>query len=736
MNQKKVIFSGMSALIVMLIICVGQCLCSDEPDNQVVSHAQMQKRGESSRPISVNSSVVTPDSQTEYLKTNTNNVVVVNNTFLMPDKMIEMLSEKHSAMVTNVFVLPDGMLCRDSLKSKEDEEIAKKKAESDKRDAMSALFAINHINWVITKIKTYNDPAVLEEEYQGLMADALDLRVIKDPELIALIRRILHTIVELRIDEKEREMLKDELDQGLSDAFVDAVSGIGVSGLNPLQMAVSAVTSAVTAGMNYRKIKNKLRAQFKKQEWGLDKSKMRYLNDLNEEVLSSFWSIVQKYPDLPDKYRVSEQDIQMLVDHLKDEDAVKRHDYLVALEGRFSAFRPYWYHRASAAYEVACNIEKTIKDRKDSDSQDMPMDDSGESIEQKSAWRDAKVSLDKYLGWHQECGNILRRDSMVVKAAILKAAVLSHYSSIKDDDSEKLSVDPGQYKEIIKLVDENSSPLDWQSRYVCAVLAIEELKDVVFAKQVIAPAIAELDWQRRRRLVEWKEESYSRSEDSSSNSTNGISSVLETGDALCECKALFLRVRMNDKDLRDRTLAKICEDQNASVREKMFCYGASRYAAVLEKLRPDIAKMRVFMDKPDQYSVYLPFSWVITRDPSMALCIEDKRYHPCGKCSLKEHPDQDVGECVSIDFKSKDAKSNNSKVNKRDRTDNSLVNIEFQSSFKLSVPTNDNKSVTKTYMVQVEFKWKDGQWQPSKARFGEWKGKDWATAEEYDSLDF
>jgi hypothetical protein len=43
------------------------------------------------------------------------------------------------------------------------------------------------------------------------------------------------------------------------------------------------------------------------------------------------------------------------------------------------------------------------------------------------------------------------------------------------------------------LVEENSSPSDWQSRYVCAVLAIQDLKEPLLAERVIAPAIAELD---------------------------------------------------------------------------------------------------------------------------------------------------------------------------------------------------------------------------------------------------
>ena len=718
-SKTAVTVVGAVLLIAVLILCIGQCSRNGGPAGQDTKSTRVQGSGDANSPIVVSSNISLPSDLAEYLKSNTNNTIVINNTFQVPDGFAETLAANAER--------PKGFELRDTKRSAEELELAKKKAESDKKDAMAALFAINHINWVVTKIKTYNAPAVLEEEYQGLTADALDLRVIKDPELIALIRRILDTIVELRIDEKEREMLKDELDQGMSDALVEAVSGISVTGFNPLQMAVSAVTSAATAGMNYRKIKRKLQAQFKKQEWSLDKAKMRYLNDLNKDILSSFWSIVQKYPDLPDKFRVAEQDIQMLVDHLKDEDAAKRHDFLVALKGRFSAFRPYWYHRAAAAYEVACNIDKTIEDKKKSGWKDTTADEGERLIQQgKDAWRDAMESIGMYLGWQQECGNILRRDPTVVKAAILKASVLSHYGSLNVGDPEKIEVNNEEYKAIIKLVEDNSSPSDWQSRYVCAVLAIQELADPLLAERVIAPAIAELDWQRRRRLVEWTEESRSKFD---IGSTNDISSVLATGDALCECKAVFVRAG-SDKDMKNRVLEKMCEDQYASVREKMFCYGASRYKDVLKKLSPDIAKMRVVLrtsGEECQYSVYLPFSWVITRDPVMALCIGSQRLRPSGKCTLKEHPD--VGECAGIDF-------DGVKLSASDEVDNSKKNVRFHSSFKLSVPIADNKSVIKNYMVVVFFRWDGNQWQPSEARFGEWKTNEDGWVDGFDSLKF
>ena len=702
MNVKSVVLGAAIAVVAVVVVT----LCVGSP--KVLVEAPVTN----SYTITNNVNNVTPITNSYSITNSVSHVAPITNTYSITNNVNNLTPITNTYSITNNFAMPDGLVPAKPLPSE---------IEISKRDAMAALFAINHINWVITKIKTYNDPAVLEEEYKGLTADALDLRVIRDPELIVLIRRILDTIVQLRIDEKEREMLKDELDQGMSDALVEAISGFSVSGLNPLQMAVSAVTSAVTAGMNYRKIKRKLQAQFKKQVWSLDKSKMLYLNDLNKDILSSFWAIVQKYPDIDDKYRVAEQDIQMLVDHLKDEDAEKRHEFLVALASRFAAFQPYWYHRAVAAYEVACNIEKELRGKASHGGQGKSMQEITSEEEEKdmnekkrvmdSAWKDAKASLDTYLRWQLECGNILRRDPTAAKAAILKSCVLYHYGSLKDNDPQKINVKTNEYLEIIKLVDKNTSPADWQSRYVCAMLAKREVNDLELAEQVIAPAIAELDWQRRRRLVEWTEEASSYFE---TGSTNAITSVLATGDALYECKTLLIEIgELSESNCIER-VSKLCDDQYASVREKMFCFGALGYEHVLKKLRPDIAKMRVakvsLKNGGTGYGVFLPFSWVIARDPSMDLIVGDSKLRAHEECSLKERPD--IGQCVSINFEVRD--SNGS-------VDNVQGKIRFRSRFERVGTDVNNKRIKKHYMVEVYFRPSGGEWIPNEARFGEWR---------------
>lgn len=572
-----------------------------------------------------------------------------------------------SAQMTNVINITSSVQLPDALVPAKPAEEPDR--ETLKKDAMTALFAINHINWVVTKIKTYNDPAVLEEEYKGLTADALNLRVIKDPELIDLICRILDVIVEMRIEEKERAFLKDELDQGMSDALADAVSGIRITGLNPIAMVASAVTSVASAALNYKKAKRALQRKFERQNWSLDKNRMYYLNDLNKELLRDFWAIVQKYPDLPDEYRVSENNIQLLVDHLKDDDAKMRHEFLRAFNDQFAGFQPYWYHRAAAAYEVSGNAQLDEETRA-------------------AAREDARFSIERYMSIQIVCGNVLRKDATAAKAALLRAAMMS----------EDGSRDTKAYQDAIDVVIRNSSPDDWQAAYFCALIAIRELKDVVQAEKILAPAISELDWQRRRRLADWKDEIETKFEQ---NGTNKVDKLISTGDALYECRTLIASTaNLSDEDFQ-RKLARICDDQNASMREKMFCYGAMGYKQALEKLRPDVSRMRVY-NRDGRYLVSVPFSWVIARSAEMALRVGVTNRMEVGERNIEER--DDGNQYVLIDY---------GNVVEDD--------LFFRSRFDRNGRDKNGRSETISYMVEVAFSTSGSERKPVKATFGRWE---------------
>lgn len=545
---------------------------------------------------------------------------------------------------------------------------AEEDPEEKKREAMTALFAINHINWVVTKIKTFNNPAVLEEEYNALTADALNLRAIKDPEIIDIICQILDTITEMRIEATEREFIKDELDQGMANALSDAVGGVSFSGLSPLSMVANAITSAAQAAYNYRKAKLALAAKAKRQNWELEKHKLDYLNELNKELLRNFWQIVQKYPDLPEEYRVSEKDIQLLVDHLKDEDAVKRHEFLKYFKYQFAAFLPYWYHRGAAAYEVS-RMETLSKEQR------------------AAALVDAETALRSYMELLIKCGNVMRRDVITAKASLLLATILAETKTGSEKD----------FRDAIFVAINSTTADDWQTAYFCAMLAIQELNDVRLAEEILAPVISELDWQKRRRLVDWKDQAMLANK---AGAGNKVEALIPAGDALYECRTLIARIgkdKLDDAEYLAR-LRGICEDQSASVRDKLYSYGAMGYDRILEKLGPDIEKMRMTIEDRE-YVFSVPFSWVIARSPKMELSLDKTRL------SIVRHDldEREDGQYAKIIYE------------RTTRTIQIREDFKFQSQFKIG---ND------LFMIEVYFPSLNGNdrtaRKPKKAVFGKW----------------
>ena len=293
-----------------------------------------------------------------------------------------------------------------------------------------------------------------------------------------------------------------------------------------------------------------------------------------------------------------------------------------------------------------------------------------------------------------ECGNVLRKDATAAKAALLRAAMLS----------EDGSTDKEAYQEAINVVIRNSSPDDWQSAYFCALIAIRELKDVPQAEKILAPAIAELDWQRRRRLVDWKEELEAKFEQ---NGTNRVDNLLSTGDALYECRTLIASTAELSDEEYQKKLARICDDKNASMREKMFCYGAMGYKQALEKLRPDVSRMRVYK-REGRYVVSIPFSWVIARGAAMALRIGDSDRNEVGERSIEER--NDGNQYVLIDY-----------------GDVAEGKVFFRSRFDRNGRDRNGLPERNSYMVEVAFSTWGTELKPLTATFGQWEKGDATT---------
>ena len=78
--------------------------------------------------------------------------------------------------------------------------------------ALDTIAQINHINWVVNTIKTYNNALVLEEEYDKISPGRLNLNRIPDQETMQRIINMLDQLHALRMKERDLKKWKDDFE--------------------------------------------------------------------------------------------------------------------------------------------------------------------------------------------------------------------------------------------------------------------------------------------------------------------------------------------------------------------------------------------------------------------------------------------------------------------------------------------------------------------------------------------
>ena len=455
-------------------------------------------------------------------------------------------------------------------------------------DVDAILLLINHINWVVTKIKSANDPIVLEQEYESINQNALYLDAIKDREVVNIVCNIMDVIVDMRIDAKEREMLQEELDQGMSDAIYDAVPNpTSLFSLNPISAICNLATAAVSSYANYRKAKIRLAKQFKKATWDLDKNKMVFLNELNKNLLRNYWELVNRH-GLQDKYRVVESDIEHLIERLKDGNARRVHDFLSTADAkeRYKALPQYWYYRGSNAY--ACGELK-----------------------------DAEESLVQYQSYIDKHGDFLRHNRLSAHAAMLRLNIIAQKHKVA---SAGEGVFGGHEKEVrrqVKEIEKHSNYNDWQSLYYAAVVS-SQIGDSDEARDILKRLIDEYEAIREKKFVNWKDLVEMRSDADATNSVKSVSAQ----DVVYTCRKLLASIEKhdnNDEGMKKQMEA-ICHGELVSLREQLLCYGELGYEKALERLTKGVEDVRGFV-KDGSFYVFVPLSWAIGTERKFQLFI-------------------------------------------------------------------------------------------------------------------
>ncbi len=522
--------------------------------------------------------VEAPVTNSYSITNNVNNVTPLTNTY-------SITNSENCTFTNNLQNLRPSQIMVDGMVLQEDEQIVKNVG-----DAKAAVFLMNHINWTVTKIMHYNDPALLEQEYKAISHNSILLDVIKDEEIIHIIKSLMDAITEMRIEETERRFLQEELDQGMSDAIYDAIPNpMTIMSSNPLSALVNLASAAASSAMNYKKAKANLKKKFKRANWELDKNRLWYLNTLNKELLEKYWVLVDRYK-IKDAYRVVEDDIVHLVERLKDEDASRKYNFLKETEHTYEELPIYWYYRGQAAYE--CGVTQ-----------------------------DALAALNRYQKYQDDFGKILRHDKTAANVAMLKSIII-----LENNRGQGLNAETAtDLEKQLKIITSNATKNDWSLFYYSALVYSTELKNDSEAKKLLSKLIDEFEFQRDNKLVDWKE---FMSEKIETGSLDVTQKSLSSADVLFECKSLLQAIEARElpPEVAAERLETICKAQQTSARERLFCFCSMNYDGALRYIAQDVERIALCCETAGSkkyVKVVMPLAWIIGREGDIALHISN-----------------------------------------------------------------------------------------------------------------
>ena len=233
---------------------------------------------------------------------------------------------------------------------------------------LDTIAQINHMNWVVTKIKNYNNALVLEEEYDKISPGMLNLNRIPDKETLDRIIALLDELYAMRKSEREIKFWRDHFDMERKQRQIDFWK-IRFSELHPgkasigemwsrlisptaiLELARSVASTTLDEYSAYSKFVGDLEKEVDKKIFDFDSAKLAAIHRRNKEMLQDQWQLIRKY-NLDDSLRVAEADLLALIEILKDPDPAHIYPRIEPLRSRFPTFPVYWYYLSTAALEA------------------------------------------------------------------------------------------------------------------------------------------------------------------------------------------------------------------------------------------------------------------------------------------------------------------------------------------------------------------------------------------------
>ena len=466
--------------------------------------------------------------------------------------------------------------------------------------ARDTIAQINHLNWVVSKIKTYNNTIVLAEEYRQISPDKLNLNRIPDRDTLGKIMDmldLLHGMISAEREMEEwrrtfeirRKRQQFEFWRNQYGTAESTVSNLGWAGIASGGAVVSLSKSALSAYRDYETMLEDLEDEAVRQKFKMETAKLERLHELNKSLLQSQWEMIQKYK-FDDSLRVSDSDIILFIEALKDADHAHVYSRIDAMRDKFRIFPVYWYYLSGVALETGHREE----------------------------------ALDACNRFFEVNRGLFRDDPMVGAVAMNKIYLL-----------EKNEENKAEVRQLLNLVwTHNAGDVDWRKDYFCAAVYGGYLNDMTSAVKVLTHAISTLEHNVSDQLHALAE----------NESAQAESIDFADGESLWMCRKLMSEISSGKVVYNEDGLMALCGKETASNIDKLDYVGRMDAGQLWKAIGEDVEGVCVKIENKISWRglgtevlAEVPIRWLLSGELSarLELLRNDKCVSKFDECRMK-----------------------------------------------------------------------------------------------------
>lgn len=324
------------------------------------------------------------------------------------------------------------------------------------RKKLKAACALNMCMVSLSQIVDYQNLEILKMEYDSILNNLNLEKVVKDKSLLKALQSIMDACHFYILHAKDKEFLKKRQQFRLKSALGNALGGgrnvIAIFGSgNPWAIAAGAAAMIGVAAVNYKSQRDRAKFENEIDEWQLERSALEQLHNLRRTLFETAWHFAEKY-NYPDSYRLTEKQISVYNEILRNPDPQTRYENLWLIRDNFKAYPIFWYSLGRAALETSDAFRPDAGDGERK--REIAYDDNKELQDE---YR--KKALEAYKTFKRcHFGNELMREDVVAASAYLDHAQLCN---------------PDNPEELLEILDDTNqahklAPMDEEITQACA----------------------------------------------------------------------------------------------------------------------------------------------------------------------------------------------------------------------------------------------------------------------------